>query len=284
MEIVPRQNFRDARDVWARFTKYDPRLHSFPSPDVIVNLGECSSVQPSAILWCMVYLLSWERSGFDCLLLPPKDRAAVASLTDAGLFPILRERGIDVISDDAGISDSMDTILPITRFDGLGEADELTNRVESGLYNLGLGSSNIRHIVCELFSELACNAAEHSESPIGAYGFIRFSSSQRGRRFECAVADGGIGIRQSIERNPELAHSGVEWSALELAVKELVSGTASSTRGIGLFSIFDEMHTPGRELIIHSGNGILIINKYSEIRIGRANSFPGTLVYLSIPA
>ena len=284
MEIIPRQNFRDARDVRAKFTKYDPRLHSFPSPDVIVNLGECHRVQPPAILWCAVYLLQWKRSGLDCRLLPPMNRAAAASLIDAGLFHILRSGGVAVASSDADIAGSANTILPVTRFEGLREADELTNRVDAALHDSGLGSGNIRPIVCELFSELVNNAAEHSESGIGAYGLVQFCSYGQDRRFICAVADGGIGIRQSIERNPSLAHAGYDWSAIEMAVKELVSGTASRTRGIGLFSIFEEMHVSGRELIIHSGNGFLAINKDSEIRMTRANTFPGTLVYLSIPA
>ena len=283
MEIIPRQNFRDVRDVGAKFTKYDPRLHSFPSPDVIVNLGECHRVQPPAILWCAVYLLQWKRSGLDCRLLPPKDKAAAASLFDAGLFHIFRSNGVTVVSSDADISNSANTILPITRFDGLREADELTNRVDDALHDSGLGSGNIRPTVCELFSELVNNAAEHSESDIGVYGLVQFYSYGQDRRFICAVADGGIGIRQSIERNPKLTRFDYDWLSLEIAVKELVSGTASHTRGIGLFSIFEEMHVSGRELIIHSGNGFLAINKDSEIRMTRANLFPGTLVYLSIP-
>lgn len=100
----------------------------------------------------------------------------------------------------------------------------------------------------------------------------------------CGVADGGIGIRQSIERNAELEHFGYDWSAIELATKELVSGTSSSTRGIGLFSVFEEMHRPGRELVIHSGNGLLVKSEDSQVRIVKANLFPGTLVYFSVPA
>ena len=183
-----------------------------------------------------------------------------------------------------GISGSANPILPLTGFSSLSEAAELTNRVEDSLFNLGLGSSNIHPIVCETFSELANNAAEHSESSIGAYGFVRFYSSGQGQRFGCGVADGGIGIRQSLQRNATLAHSGYEWSTIELATKELVSGTPYRTRGISLFSVFDEMRSPGRELVIHSGKGILTMSEDSQIRMIRANLFPGTLVYVSVPA
>ena len=97
------------------------------------------------------------------------------------------------------------------------------------------------------------------------------------------MADGGIGIQQSIERNTSLEHFGQEWSAIQLATKELVSGTSSRTRGIGLFSVFEEMRIPGRELVIHSGRGILTKSEDSQMRNIRANSFPGTLVYFSVP-
>ena len=60
------------------------------------------------------------------------------------------------------------------------------------------------------------NAVQHSESPIGALGLIQFYEFQQGRRFVCVVADGGIGIRRSLERNPELKNRvPYDWVAIE---------------------------------------------------------------------
>ena len=286
MEIIPPKDFKDGRGVGAKFTKYDPRIHSFPSPDVIINLAECSSISPPALLWCIVYLMLWKQRGWSCFPVLPIAEDAAASLADAGLVPLLQEEGIPVYggNPDAFRFRSTDTVLPLTRFNSPREAADLINRVEGDLFSSGLGSANIRPIVSEQFAELVNNATEHSESSIGAYGFVQFCSSGRNRRFVCGVADGGIGIRQSIERNPALEHFGYEWSAIELATKELVSGTSLSNRGIGLFSVSDEMRIPGRKLLIHSGRGIVTISEDSQIRMIRANLFPGTLVYFSIPA
>ena len=284
MEIVPPRKFRYAHRIAARFTKYDPRQHLFPEPNVAVNLRECSLIYPPAILWCAVNLSLWRQRGFRCLLRSPDDRTTRSYLADTGLFHILRDMGVDVDAGDTDTFPSADTILPLTRFDGLGEAADLTNRVEYSLYSSGLGSANVHPLVCELFSELVNNAAEHSDSGIGAYAFVQFHSSGEERRFTCGVADGGIGIRQSIERNPGLEHFGNEWAAIALAIKELVSGTSSATRGIGLFSVFDEMRHPGRELVIHSGKGILVKGEDSQVRFIRANLFPGTLVHFSVQA
>ncbi len=283
MEIVPNKNFRDARSIPEKFSKYDPRSDAFVEREVIVNLRECSTIHPPAVLWCAVYLLMAKRRGSDCSLILPKAKDA-AALIDSGLVRLLQEEGIPVREGNTDVIESADAILPLARFDNLQEAAELTNQVEDSLYSSGLGSSSIHPLVCELFSELVNNAAEHSESTIGAYGFIQFYSSGEERRFMCGVADGGIGIRQSIERNGGLEHFGNEWSSITLATKELVSGTSSSTRGIGLFSVFEEMRLPGRKLVIHSGSGILTKSEDSQVQSIRAKIFPGTMVYFSVPA
>ena len=284
MEFIPPRNFRYTRTFSPRFPKADPRSLSFSETEVAINLRKCSQIQPPVNLWCAVYLLLSKQRGCDCLLALPEDTDLRMKLRGVGLLGVLRETGITVEPDDAGGQHPGDSILPLTRFDGLMEAAALTNRVEDSLYNSGQGSANIHPAICELFSELVNNATEHSESSIGAYAFVQFWSSDQGRRFVCGVADGGIGIQKSIEYNTALNHFGYEWAAIDLATKELVSGTASKTRGIGLFSVFEDMRIPGRELMIHSGKGILTSSSDSQIRMIPASLFPGTMVYFTVPA
>lgn len=137
----------------------------------------------------------------------------------------------------------------------------------------------------EVFAELALNAVQHPESPVGAFGLIQFYETQAGRRFICAVADGGIGIRQHLERNPDLVDKvSYDWDAIELALEEGISGTGSKTRGIGLFGVSEEMRKPGRQLIIHSGIGMLQITETTQSDPQRTTLFPGTLVSASIAA
>ena len=283
MEIVPRQNFRDARSVPAKFSRYDPRSENFSEREVIVNLKDCTSVRPPAVLWCTVYLLLATIRGSNCTLVAPDDAGVCGHLTELGLFRTLREANVNVLHHHV-VEPAGNVLLPLTRFNTLNEAAELTNSVEESLYRSGQGSANIHPLVCELLSELLNNAAEHSESSIGAFGLVHFYSSGQDRRFICGVADGGIGIRSSIERNPALEHYGRDWSAIELATKELVSGTMSKTRGIGLYSVFEEMHILGRELVVHSGRGILEKGEDSQLQFVKANSFPGTMVYFSVQA
>jgi len=71
---------------------------------------------------------------------------------------------------------------------------------------------------------------------------------------------------------------------MERATEELVSGTLDSYRGIGLYETVEKMRIPGRELIIHSGTGIISKGEKLTTRITSTRLFPGTMVYISIPA
>jgi hypothetical protein len=206
-------------------------------------------------------------------------------LKSLGLFRLLQASGISVDDRDiAGRSDPQ-LILPLTRFDTESEVEALTNKAYDSLSASGLGPANLRPLVSETFGELALNAVQHSESPIGAYGLIQFYEFSGGQRFVCCVADGGIGIRRSLERNPELRQRvPYDWAAVELATRERVSGTLDPMRGIGLYGVAEDMRKPGRNLIIHSGIGSLQISEQVESRAVRTRLFPGTLAYASIPA
>ena len=265
MEIVPRPDFKDARSIPARFNRYDPRSDRFDRREVIVNLRDCTRVHPPAVMWCAVYLLLARTRGSDCVLIPPDDLDAAAHLQNTGLLGILQEAGVAVKRPTSDFVSSSEIVLPLTRFDS-SSAEDLTDRLHVSL------------------SSLANNAAEHSGSEIGAFGLVEFVSSGEDRHFTISVADGGVGIPESLERNPRHRENyGFEWVAIRRATGELVSGTLNTNRGIGLFSTYDESQRPGRELIIHSGRGIIDLSGNSQARMVQSCLFPGTLVSVSMP-
>ncbi len=283
MEIIPRPEFRDARSIPAKFTRYDPRSQNFNEPDVIVNLRECVSVYPPAVLWCAVYLLLAQRRGSQCLLLVPTDAGVSSYLRDVGLYHTLKAEGVTIGTDGSNAPYQKGIVLPLTRFNSTIEAEDLTNQIHYSLSESRQGSISIYNVLYETFSELANNAAEHSKSEIGAFGLVLFDMGN-GNRFVCAVADGGIGIRTSLMRNPLQEEFGIyEWAAMERATAELVSGTQDAYRVIGLFETVEKMRIPGRELIIHSGTGIISKGEKLTTRITSTRLFPGTMVYISIP-
>lgn len=284
MQIRVPPNFWHAGHLSTRFASRDPRQPSFEDKQLDLDLRRCLFVRPAGVLWCAVYPLLAMARGTQCRLLVPENIGVCLYLRSVGLFGLLQGAGVEV--DDRGIADRPDSqlILPLTRFSRESEVERLANEALDGLGRASMGSANLYPLVSEVFAELGLNAVQHSESPIGAFGLIQFYESQQGRRFVCAVADGGIGIRRSLERNPALR--GVvpyDWVAIELALREGVSGTGSRTRGIGLYGVAEDMRKPGRQLIVHSGIGMLQTGEDLQSSAKRTTLFPGTLAYASIP-
>ncbi|MBI3954291.1 MAG: hypothetical protein HY330_07240 [Chloroflexi bacterium] len=284
MRIEAPGNFRNASELSSRFASHDPRLSTFSERDVQIDLRQCEFIRPSAVLWCVIYPLLARLRGSACELLVPGNVGVCTYLKSLGLFQALQSSGVTV--DDRGIPTRRDPqiVMSLTGFHTEPQVEELANNALEALTSSGLGAVNLHPLVSELFAELALNAVQHADSPIGAYGFIQFYQFEAGRRFVCGVADGGIGIRRSLERNPALRDRvPYDWVAIELAVRERISGTGDPTRGIGLYGVSEDMRRDGRQLIIHSGSGALQISEEIESEAKRVTLFPGTLAYASIP-
>lgn len=280
-------NFQHAGSNPAWLDAKDPRRPDFSEREVALDLRLCDFVQVPAALWCAILLLLAKNNGSECELLTPDDAEARTYLKSMGLYQALQENGVRV--DDRGVAESRSrgVVLPLTRFDDEYQVGDIADKALDTLQRSGLGAPNIYSVVSETFGELAMNAVQHSQSPIGAYGVIQFHKSESGEeKFVCGVADAGIGIRHSLEQNP--AHKGVvpyDWLAIKHALRERVSGTGDSYRGFGLFSVAeDTLNNPGQRLMIHSGIGSLEIAEDLESAPWRTSLFPGTLAYVSIPA
>lgn len=278
-------NFRHAGELPAKYDRHDPRKPEFEPTDVDIDLRECDFVRPQAALWAAVYLVLAVKRGSRCRLLVSKNLGVCLYLKSLGLFELLNEQGVEV--DDRGVAtrDDRKVILPVTRFATPADAVDVSNTAFSRLQAAGIGAANLTAVVTELFGELALNAAQHSESEVGAFGSVHFVHFEKGDRFICVVADGGVGVHATLVRNAALRpRISYDWDALELAVRERVSWTGDPTRGIGLYGISEDLRRPGSSLLLHSGLGSLEINENLESAAKRTRLFPGTLALLSIPA
>lgn len=284
MRITAYPDFRHAGSLWGSFDSQDPRRLGFRNQPVEVDLRRCEFVRPAAILWCIIYPLLARLRDCECTLLVPENTQVCRYLKSVGLFQTLQEKGVNVDDRDIDVAQASRLVLPLTRFDSESEVEQIANDVLEAMELSGLGSPNLYPFVSDTFAELALNAVQHAESPIGAYGVVQFYESEAGQRFVCGVADGGIGIRRSLEKNPE--YSGripYDWVAIELAAREGVTSVRDSTRGIGLNWIAEEIRKGGRQLILHSGIGSLQIREDIQSDARRTRLFPGTLAYASIP-
>ena len=292
MRIVVPQQFRHAGELLPRHASRDPRRDVPEDGQLDIDMRRCEFVRPPAVHWSAVYLALAASKGAACRLLMPENMGVCVYLKSVGLFSFLQGIGVEV--DDRGVSDRLDrkVVLPVTGFRTESEVETLANQVLDSLAREGLGAANLRPVVTEIFSELAMNAVQHSESAVGAFGLIQFYGVARNQRFVCVVADGGIGIRESLQRNPALRDEvPYDWLAIERATQERVTGSGDATRGIGLYGVSEDMRKPSRQLIIHSGIGMLVIGRIlggddrddAESSARRSTLFPGTLAYAAIP-
>ena len=142
--------------------------------NVVVDLRECEFVWPSAVLWCAVYPLLASLHSSKCSLLVPTNTGVCMYLKSLGLFRILQQNGIEADDREILEGDSGQIVLPLTQFDSETQVDDVTNDISETLQDSGLGAANLHSVVSETFAELAMNAVQHAESPIGAYGFVQF--------------------------------------------------------------------------------------------------------------
>lgn len=285
LEIRAPRIFAHAGGLPPRFASGDPRKRGFAEDALRIDLRDCDFIYPPAVLWCAVYAALVRRLGVACELLVPVNLGVASYLKAVGLFSTLAQIGVEIDERGIGVADESQIALPLKRFASVSSAQELEEEIIETLQSRSEIAGNLTVLLSDAFSELANNAAEHAESPIDAFALAQFyKAPQQRRRFWCVVADGGLGIRETLARNPDIqlpVH--YDWLAIEYAMRERISGTGSPLRGMGLFGVADQMRNPGCALIIHSGIGAVFINDKSESRAIRSRAlFPGTLAAAAV--
>lgn len=286
LEIRAPRIFAHAGGLPPRFASGDPRKRGFAEDALRIDLRGCEFVYPPAVLWCAVYAALVRHSGSACELLVPENPGVASYLKAVGLFSTLAQTGVEIDERGIGVADESQIVLPLSIFTSAPEVENLVDETIECLHESGF-SAGFGSIASNTFGELGINAVQHAESPVDAYGMVQFyNNPQHGKQFSCVVADGGIGIRESLSKNPAIDPPSYDWTAIERALDENVSGTGSPSRGMGLFGIADITRKfPNRGLIIHSGIGMLMLGADGPYPAQRTSvRFPGTLAAARISA
>ena len=285
LEISVTGPFNDTGDLSGyQVCNIDPRRPEFDWDSVSIDLSRCGFIRPAAALWCIVYSLLVAQLGIPCKLTVPSNAGVRSHLNRLGLFEILESDGVEVDNLGTPNPEQGHLILPLTRLRAVSQVESLGDEVIDSLSSSNLSSSNLYSDVNMAFAELGNNAVEHADSPIDAYGFVQYVASERQPRFVCIIADGGIGIRASLQKNPEHEkHALTDRDAIEYATQENIS-VHGDTRGLGLAQIVEFVLPPNRELNITSGNGFLHVDGQRQTTSRCSNLFPGTSAFVNIPA
>ncbi len=150
--------------------------------------------------------------------------------------------------------------VPLTEFSTLTQLDHITATAATLLDSEDM---LVRPFVVRSLEEAMKNAVQHADR-----AHVRLMSAQRfpsDRRFQIAIADDGIGLLQSLRRNPDLRPA-THRDALTLAIQPGVSGAAAlpsesdftRNRGFGLFLLSEIARLTLGWFVLASGDALLM--------------------------
>ena len=195
---------------------------------------------------------------------------------------------VDVASLEERRRHNPGTLQELINFYTEQEIPGIIERISEILENQGYRLKE-RVAICSVLSEVCANAAEHGASSFGAYAAVQAyhhivsGPRRRGEEVLIAIADGGVGVRETLSRNPKYAeHTTTDNDALRLALEMGVSGTGEIGRGGGLALVARIAAGVGGSLSLRSGTGRVTV--YEDRKNSRnVPRFPGTFVRVSLP-
>lgn len=130
-------------------------------------------------------------------------------------------------------------------------------------------------------SELIGNCYHHARADQDLHGLVCAQTWWRDQRAQFAIADSGIGIRNSLMENASLIRRLKRENACALATKLGVSSKLNQNhQGYGLALVRDLARmTPGAMLIVQSGHEAVVVQGKSVAEFNDfENAIPGTLI------
>src|SRR5829696_2438911 len=202
------------------------------------------------------------------------------------------ETNVDVESLEERRRGNPGTLQELVNFHSEEEIPGIINRISEILENKEYRLRE-RAAICATLSEICSNAVEHGHSPFGAYAAVqayqhivsgpRSRGERQGEEVLVAIADGGVGVRETLSRNPNYAKfTETDNDALRHALKMGVSGTGEVGRGGGLAVVGQISARAGGSLSLRSASGR--VTYYGDRTSSRnVSDFPGTFVRVSLP-
>ncbi|MCA1731102.1 MAG: hypothetical protein LC751_17395 [Actinobacteria bacterium] len=260
---------------------------------VILDLRSVEFVEPSGICG-LAALLEFLIPRSDDVGLALSGRNVPAYLERMNFFRVFGKRiktNADVATLEERRRGNPGTLQELINFHSEEEIPGIINRISEILENKDYRLRE-RAAICATLSEICANAVEHGRSPFGAYASVQayqhiVSGPRRGERqgeeVLVAIADGGVGVRETLSRNPKYAeHTDSDNDALRHALKMGVSGTGEVGRGGGLAVVGQIATRAGGSLSLRSGSGRVTF--YGDRTNSRnVPAFPGAFVRVSLP-
>ncbi len=266
----------------------------FLSNNPIIDLRDLNFISTSVMVNLIAGCL-WinERTGKPTILIDGSNSISV--LGRMGFFQILNglanvypaRNGLDIIR-NIRLSGTNPVLIEATRIDNMADIPGLLSQINKVLIDklnyLPKDSVNITSSISEMIS----NIIDHNNN---YYGFLAMQAIQSIGKLEVSVADCGIGIQNSLQKNPIYNNSvTTDLHAIQAATTERVTSIENDkTRGNGLYQIYRNSKQYGATLQIRSGNAAIryrfdrVIKNNGEAYFDGLAWMPGTQICLYIP-
>lgn len=179
-------------------------------------------------------------------LAPPQEQSGVACLHPDALNDLLVEGNPhwEEIRDDSP------TILGCESFAGIEGVDRVTAGLAQKLMlHTDWSSSSLKSLAGMIF-ELSENVIQHSQAA-GGVAVLRMRPAEQ--RISLAIADNGIGVRESLARNPEFRDISGDLAAIVKAMGARTTGEPGTGGGMGLFLARCLVRSNGGTFTVRSG-------------------------------
>jgi anti-sigma regulatory factor (Ser/Thr protein kinase) len=233
-----------------------------------LDLSLCGFLGPIAVT-TLCGLRHWgENAGFPVTLSAPRHSVLRAYCEYSGLLNEFEQGPLPGAIEQ--ITTSLVRHFETPPIQGLQEIVELVRQD----VNLARGDENNLKLA---LSELTQNVIDHAGSKIG--GFMSARAYKNVREVRLAVADFGVGVRQSLSRTT-VVRSDIE--AIRQALAAEVSGKSlTRNMGMGLTLLREIVERNGGDLLLASKRGIMVQRNKARFDTLKT-AFPGTLAFVRL--
>lgn len=245
----------------------------------LIDLSDVTFFTPFGLLYLGMFLRYFANRGKGFVVNLPTDSKARSYLARQNFWERFNFDP-DTISRESlrrlTTSTSLNDIVDIESNDYIG--DEIGERLRDILITCDcpLSPSKVALIVAELVD----NFAQHSEKTLAALALQYYPNV---RNLRVAIADCGIGIRESLASNPK--HKWVANEPHHVAVLEAFKPGISRKRegGVGFTDILDGVNELGGRLSLATGDQYVVVRK-GNAKVGDMTfNLPGVQVELFLP-
>ena len=231
---------------WTDLRKTCAALHETISnrgfQDVTLDFSQCEAVTQSVMLPLMPVICKYRSEGAGFYFVPPRDDGLRRLFENANWSHFINPDARSASRHEGGHVRALNYGESETEFEILDRVMDLI------LESLKPDRQTLKAVEWSLW-EIMDNVASHAESPVG--GFVQATAFQQGNQVEFVVADGGVGI-------PESMGIANHRRAVEESINEGVTRDKTRNAGNGLYGSFRVASlSDGGQFDLHSFRGHL---------------------------